>query len=165
MRIKTCVVFSVLLFVTALAGAQVINRGVVPSPHAAPRPAVTGARHRGAYWYYERAERYALERRWELARRELRRALELDANYLEAVLLLGRIYRESGELTLALEQYEWAIRRGGNEAQLRVLMGEIHLARGDVLHALEQYIVLRDLGSPGASDLWWRIEGYVRERK
>ena len=114
--------------------------------------------------YYERGQRYAREQKWERAVRELRRALDREPDYFDAVVLLARVYREMGDYNEALKTYDRALRVRRDYTEAHVFMGEIYLDRGDLVGALNQYLILRDMGNPRASELWGRIESYVRSR-
>jgi tetratricopeptide (TPR) repeat protein len=167
MRRQLTVIAILTAFAAAPAAAQIYNPGAGGPPPARPGQSSSGSvpsrgPARSAYQYYERGKAYADRRDWERALGELQRAVEIEDDHVESLLLLGFIYREMNDRDRALQFYQRAIRYRPGHAEAHYMIGRLALDRDDVTLAVRQYLILRDSGSDRADEMWAQIERYVR---
>lgn len=169
MRSRFVVWIILLSLAAASLSAQIYNPPAPPSSPGRPGIATEAPTRpqpgppRSARQYYDRARGYADRRDWERARDDLLRAIEIEDDFVDALLLIGRVYREMNDPDRSLQYYQRATRyRGIEEAYYAI--GELALDRDNVALAVRQYLFLRDSGSRLADDLWGSIERYVRRR-
>lgn len=89
------------------------------------------ARDPGDAAFLPLAELYRREGRLEVARRLCFRGLERQPELVEAHFLLGRIYREAGELDKALDEFDIALRLDPAHRGARRALGYLSLERRD----------------------------------
>lgn len=167
---KRLVVLAVLLSLVAVSLSAQIYNAPTPAPGSPGRPgtATESPRQpgppRSARQYYDRARGYADRRDWERARDDLLRAIEIEDDFVDALLLIGRVYREMNDYDRSLQYYQRATRYRSGIEEAHYAIGELALDRDNVTLAVRQYLFLRDGGSRLADDLWASIERYVRRR-
>lgn len=80
--------------------------------------------------YLARAEAARKLRRWDAARKDYARALELDPDDATTRIRLASLQRESGDLDGCLKTLREALRRSGQDARVYVELGLMYLAAG-----------------------------------
>ena len=157
---RMIVIGAVMVLIAATAFAQVRTQG--PSPGASSSGRLGGPRN--AAPFYERGRNFAERGDWERAVADLRRAVEIEEDNVDALILLGRGYRELRDPEQSLRYYLLVVRYRPGMGDAHVAIGELALMRDDVTLALQHYFILRDARNPRAEDLFASIERYVRAR-
>ncbi len=83
---------------------------------------------------------YRRESRWDEAREQLRRTLEIDADFADAWVELGNIEHQFGALPAAEHAYSRAVASRPSLAGGHYNLGNIYLAKGDRTRAVASYL-------------------------
>ncbi len=165
MRRRLTVIAVLLSLAAATLSAQIYGSpgATTPGPdrRVNPAPQQRGPA-RAATQYYERGKALAERRDWERAIGELQRALEIEEDYVDALVLMGHAYREMNDPDRAMQYYQRAARYRPGQAETTYAIGQLALSRDNVLLAVREYLALRDSGSNRADEMWALIERYVR---
>jgi len=91
--------------------------------------------------YYEKAEYYLQKRDFQAAILHLNKAIHQDTNFVEAFLLLGELYENTEQDSLALHHYEKAMQADSNFYNpIYYYAGELAFERGEYLRAKKHLI-------------------------
>jgi len=114
------------------------NRNELGKAHARVDQALSSYPN-DASLHYLKAEVYAYERNQQGAESELRKALELDSNYLTAYSALGALFINTKQEERAIAEFKKVVERSPDNSSAYTIIGMLYDARKDYLAAAENY--------------------------
>jgi len=90
--------------------------------------------------YYQLARYYHGQKRYDMAEAAYRKSISLDGNQVEALIALGSLYAERGDLERSVQQFERALAIAPDAAHLNNNLGFAYVLQG---HMNKAYVAIR----------------------
>lgn len=126
---------------------------------------VLNGQPQNASLHYLKAQVYGYERNGQAAESELRRALEIDSNYLAAYSALGALYANISRRDEAIAEYRKILEHKPDDAATYTLIGMLEDSRGNHDAAIENYRKALEVdpnAAIAANNLAWAYAAYSK---